>query len=205
MANRWPTFEGRNSAILLECVRHPRRTGAVASTPLCCAEAFIDRLAIEEARHVVELGAGTGVITSALRHRLPSTALLLSVEISPALATQLRAKHTADNVEVVCGSAAELITILNDRRIPAVDCVISSLPWTLMPIEDQHRILHSISAALADTGCFSLLLAASHTWTTAGRRFDTLLREHFPHIRKERPHWANLPPLRAYHCRLSDR
>lgn len=118
-AHRWPTFEGRNLAILLECVRHPRRTGAVASTPRRCAEAFIDRLAIEDARHVVELGAGTGVITSALRHRLPSTALLLSVEISSALATQLRAKHAADNVEVVCGSAAELITILNDRRITA--------------------------------------------------------------------------------------
>lgn len=63
--------------------QHPRR----------CAEAFIDSLAIEDARHVVELGAGTGVITSALRHRLPSTALLLSVEISSALATQRRTRR----------------------------------------------------------------------------------------------------------------
>jgi phosphatidylethanolamine/phosphatidyl-N-methylethanolamine N-methyltransferase len=187
--------------MLAEYVRHPRQTGSVAGTSRRCAEEFLDRLGVDGARYVVELGAGSGAITSALTKRLRPDARLLSVEISPVLAAQLRADHAADNVEVVCASASELTALLDERRFPAADCVISSLPWTLMPVAEQRRILRSIGTSLARTGCLGILLTAYYNWTKPGRRFDELLHEHFAHVRKDRLHWANFPPLRAYHCR----
>ncbi|MFI0469006.1 class I SAM-dependent methyltransferase [Saccharopolyspora sp. 5N102] len=189
--------------MLVEYVHHPRRTGAVVSTSRRCAEAFVDRLGVQDARYVVELGAGSGAITDALARRMQPSTRLLAVEISPVLAARMRADHAGDDVEVVCASASDLAALLDERRFPAVDCVISSLPWTLMPVSDQRRILQDIGTSITPTGCFALLLTAHNSWTKSGRRFDDVLHEHFAYVREDHLHWANLPPLRAYHCRSS--
>jgi phosphatidylethanolamine/phosphatidyl-N-methylethanolamine N-methyltransferase len=186
-----------------EFVRHPFRTGALGSTSRACVEAFLDDLELASARRVVELGAGTGAITTVLSRRLPPEARLLAVEVSPTLARRLSRRCTAGNVEVVCASAVELRDLLTARGITAVDHVVSALPWTFMPPEEQGGILRAVCQVLHGDATFSTLLAAHRTHTRAGRRFDDLLRQTFAKVEQGPTLWANIPPLRAYHCRRS--
>jgi phospholipid N-methyltransferase len=184
-----------------EFVCHPFRTGALGSTSRACVEAFLDDLELAGARRVVELGAGTGAITAAVQRRLPPGGRLLAVEVSPTLADRLSRRCTAGNVEVVCASAVALRDLLTARGITEVDHVISALPWTFMPVEEQERILRAVCDVLNGDGTFSTLLAAHRMRTRAGRRFDDRLRQTFAKVEQGPTLWANIPPLRAYHGR----
>lgn len=186
---------------LAEFVRHPMRTGALGSTTRACARAFLADLALEKAQRVVELGAGTGAITAALRQRLPPGAEILAIEVSPAMARLSMRRWASGNVEVVCASALDLRELLSERKVTAADYVISTLPFTVMPTEDQSRILRAVCDVLHGGGRFSTMLAAHRARTHAGRRFEELLRKHFAVVERGSTLWTNVPPLRPYHCR----
>lgn len=186
---------------LFEYVRHPLRTGTPSATQGAVARALAGGAGLDSARRVVELGAGTGAITGALADRLAPGAELLAVEVNPALARRLRRRCAAPNVDVVCASAVRLGELLRARRITSVDRVICTLPWTVMPVGQQRRILHAVREVLHDDGEFTTLLSAHRTRTRAGHQFGLLLHEHFPYIRQGSTFWMNVPPLRAYHCR----
>ncbi|GDY32691.1 class I SAM-dependent methyltransferase [Gandjariella thermophila] len=186
---------------LREFLRNPMRTGAVGSTSRRCVDAFLGEMDLGNARRVVELGAGTGAITAALRERLPPSTKVLAVELNPHLADLLKQRCAASNVEVVCASALELGTLLRERNLTAVDQVVSSLPFSLMSESDQREVLRAVCDALDGAGRFSTLLTAHQSLTQRGRRFDELLRQHFSEVDHGPTLWANVPPLRAYHCR----
>jgi phosphatidylethanolamine/phosphatidyl-N-methylethanolamine N-methyltransferase len=187
---------------LVEFVRNPLRTGALGGTTRNCVDAFLAGTDLREARRVVELGAGTGAITLALRDRLSPATQVLAVELNPKMADRLRRRTAGGNVEVVCASALELTALLRERNITAVDQVISSLPFSLMPQDDQREILRAVCDALdGGGGGFSTLLTAHQSVTRPGRRFDELLRQNFTDVERGPTLWANVPPLRAYHCR----
>jgi phospholipid N-methyltransferase len=191
----------RTMMFLREFVRNPMRTGALGSTTRRCVDAFLGDMDLRQARRVVELGAGTGAITVALRERLPPSTAVLAVELNPKMADRLTQRCAASNVEVVCASALELGALLRERNITAVDQVISSLPFSLMSRDDQREILGAVCHALDGTGRFSTLLTAHQSVTRHGRGFDELLRQHFSEVDHGPTLWANVPPMRAYHCR----
>src|SRR5258706_12476472 len=56
--------------------------GAISPSSKYLANAMLDPLPLERTRIAVELGAGTGAITSALVDRLPLCATLLAFEIN---------------------------------------------------------------------------------------------------------------------------
>lgn len=191
-------------SFLAESVRHPARTGAPVASSRSCVRAVLDGLELQSVRQVVELGAGTGALTESIRRRIPPTAGLLALEISPSLSTELQRRCPSDNVEVVCDSARNLTDVLAQRGIATADYVISTLPWTLLDDHDQRAILQSISGVLHVAGAFTTLLSAHQAWTPTGKKFDATLHEYFPHVRQGPVSLLNLPPLRAYHCRPID-
>jgi phospholipid N-methyltransferase len=123
--------------------RHPRQVGAVLPTSRRAVRDMLDLAELEQARLVVELGAGTGVHTTALLERMGPHAELIAFEIDPRLADQLQRKLPDPRLRVVAGSAEDVPEVLAGRR-PQV--VVSALPFTSLPAGTGRLILERTSA-----------------------------------------------------------
>ncbi len=134
-------------------LRSPRTVGALSPSSQALARSICDKLEPGHGRHVVELGPGTGALTSELIRRLTPEDRLIAVDIDPEFVRQLQARWPS--LECVCGSAAELDRIVVDRGVPAVDHIISGLPFTTLPAEVTRQILGSVGHILRPGGLFT--------------------------------------------------
>ena len=128
---------------------NPLQMGSIipSSAALCRRVARHAACAPDEV--VLELGAGTGVMSRAvLDNGLPPHRLVL-VEIVPALADHLR--RALPGVTVIQGDARELPTLLArlDLHIGAVIC---GVPLVLLPLAEQRRFVASIAAVAPARG-----------------------------------------------------
>ncbi|WP_117211208.1 class I SAM-dependent methyltransferase [Allorhizocola rhizosphaerae] len=190
---------------VVEFLRAPRRTGALTPSSPWSIRALLDEAEVTRARHVVELGAGTGAITKALLERMPPDANLISMEVNPVFFARLERRFAADRVTVVSDSAEDLPQVLAEQGFDTVDRVVSALPWTTMPHSEQERIVTAIAKVLGDGGRFSTLMCRHRAASAGARRFERLLHSHFGTVRRGRTVWAEIPPMFAYHCSLSAR
>lgn len=186
-------------AFLAAALRHPGLVGAVApSLPALC-----DQLAaVVPSRGrpvVVELGPGTGVVSAAIRRRLPAGARQLAVELDPAMLAHLERSHPW--LEVIAGDAAELAGLLADVGVARVDAVVSGLPWSLFDEAAQRRVLDAVGAVLVPHGVFTTFGYLHALRLRGARRFRVLLEQRFGEVMVSRAVWRNLPPAMTYVCR----
>ncbi len=147
---------------------------------------------------VIELGPGTGVISSAVRDRLPAGARQLAVELHPGMVDYLRRELTW--LEVLAGDAAELPSLLEPLGITRVDVVISGLPWSLFDADLQARMLGAVTEVLAPDGVFSAFGYLHAAGRGSARRFRALLDQAFAEVTTTSV-WRNVLPARVYDCR----
>lgn len=186
-------------AFLTAVLRSPATVGAVApSSPQLAARlaAVVPRVGEPV---VVELGPGTGSVTTAIEGRLAGRGRHVAVEIDPGLANYLRAQHAG--VEVLIGDAADLEWLLAEHQIIAVDAVISGLPWSLIDTDAQRAIVEAAAHSLRARGCFTTFAYIHALSMTRARQFRTLLGEMFVEVLTTRTVWWNLPPAVTYVCR----
>lgn len=182
---------------LREFARDPLATGAIAPSSPELAEAMVEGLNLENAGHVVELGAGTGAFTTVIAQRLPATARFMAMELNPRLAARLR-RTFAGEVRVVCDSAVDLCRHLGRAEVGSVDAVVSSLPWIFFPTDLQRVILHEVRRALRPGGRFTTFAYAHAAWLPRGLKFRRELRTVFPQSEVRPIVWRNLPPAFVY-------
>jgi phosphatidylethanolamine/phosphatidyl-N-methylethanolamine N-methyltransferase len=186
-------------AFLAAVLRSPATVGAVApSSPQLAARlaAVVPRVGQPV---VVELGPGTGSVTTAIEYRLGGGGRHVAVEIDPVLANYLRAEHAG--VEVLVGDAAELERLLVEHQVPAVDAVVSGLPWSLIAADVQRAIVDATARSLGPGGCFTTFAYVHALSMTQARQFRALLGEVFDEVLTTRTVWWNLPPAVTYVCR----
>jgi phosphatidylethanolamine/phosphatidyl-N-methylethanolamine N-methyltransferase len=116
---------------------NPLQMGSVvpSSASLCRRVVAHTRRAPDE--YVLELGAGTGVISRALLAGGVPAERLIVVEIVPAMAGHLR--RILPGVQVIEGDARALPDLLGadvQRRIGTVVC---GIPLVLLPLAEQRR------------------------------------------------------------------
>jgi phospholipid N-methyltransferase len=181
-------------SIIAQFLRHPLRTGAVAASSARLARAMTEDIGIETASLIVELGPGTGAITDAILPRMAPNARLILVELNPALAARMAARYPDPRVEVVQGSAADLVELVAPGT---VDVVVSGLPWTVMPAAVQGRILRAVDAALRPDGQFTTFAYLHAARTPLARQFLGQLAGQFGALQRGATVWSNLPPARV--------
>jgi phosphatidylethanolamine/phosphatidyl-N-methylethanolamine N-methyltransferase len=148
---------------------------------------------------VVELGPGTGAVSTVIAEKLPPGARHLAVELDPDMVGYLR--RTRPELEVVPGNAADLGALLAERGIASVDAVVCGLPWALFDDATQTALLAEISRVIGDHGAFTTFAYLHGMTLAAARRFRRTLRATFDEVLVTATVWRNLPPAFVYVCR----
>lgn len=123
-------------------LREPLAVGALFPTSAATAARMAAPVRADSGLPVLELGAGTGVITQAILDRGVSPENLYSVESDPDFADCLR-EHFA-RVNVLEGDAFELDRLLGARRGLTFDCVVCAVPLFSFPPERRLALVNDL-------------------------------------------------------------
>lgn len=170
---------------LHEWVAGPGIVGAVWPSSRRLSDCMAARVPVRGDGLVVELGAGTGVVTRALLEHGISNDRLRVVERSPAFVKHLRKRFPA--ATVLCGDATELDALL-PMGVP-VDAIVSSLPLRSLPADVVAAILRQWCALLRPGG-----VLVQFTYALQGPAPD--IADAFAQC-PSRFIWANLPPAKV--------
>jgi phospholipid N-methyltransferase len=194
-----PGRRGARRAFFAAALRKPGQIGAVAPSSPSLAGVIASVVPTAGAPVVVELGPGTGAVTTAIDARLDPGARHLAVELDPGMAGFLRQAHPG--LEVVEGDAAKLQSLLEERGVEHADAVVSGLPWALFDDVTQASILSQVAAVIGPDGVFATFAYRHGMALTAARRFRRTLHATFADVQLTPTVWRNMPPAFVYVCR----
>ena len=172
-----------------ELLNNPRPVGSALPSSPFLARRIASLLPQTPTGYVVELGAGTGAITSALLDRGIPADRLVPVERSAAMVKLLQRRFPA--VHVALGDAVHLRSLLRSHLGTAaceVSYVVSSLPLRSLPTDDVRRIVGEIHSVLHPEG--KLLQYTYDLRRTPHRSLSGFKRCYTTVV------WANFPPAR---------
>lgn len=168
-----------------EIIRDPASIGAAIPSSKALANAMARYLPEHLDGLVVELGAGTGVITSALLEHGLSPDQLIVIERSQSLCEHLRERFPG--LRIIEGDASQLDQLLQAEHQP-IAAIVSSLPLRSINADLGKKIVLAIQKVLSPQGRY---IQFTYSWS----------HEH-PHIPDQLKHdssevtWLNLPPAR---------
>lgn len=151
---------------------------------------------LQTARCVVELGPGTGETTRALLEAMPADSQLLCVEVVSEFVARLQ-EFADPRVTVVENSALALKSILQQKKFPAPEVIVSGVPFSVMTPEEGRQLIQTIYQVLAPGGAFVTYQFRNNVCELAADCFGT------PQSR-ELVLW-NLPPLDVYLWKKAER
>ena len=122
--------------------RDKKGVGALLPTSSVTARRMTDVIDPQSGLPVLELGAGTGVITKAILERGIAPHNIVSIEYAPHFYDLLRARFP--EVDVRNGDVFELDDVLGDRRAETFDCVISAVPMLSFPLERRIHLMKNL-------------------------------------------------------------
>lgn len=148
----------------------------------------------DDAKRVVELGAGTGVFTHALLEHGIRPEDLLVVELNPALVDLLQ--QNFPEARVVHGDAREASRLAREAGYldggPA-DAVFSGLGMLSMSQEAQREVLETSFELTREGGSF-IQFTYGHTNPVS----PVVLADLGLHVRRGELAWRNLPPATVF-------
>lgn len=171
-----------------------RKIASVAPSSRYMARKIVDGIDWDQARCIVELGAGTGPITAEIVKRLKPQTRLLVIELDPTLCERLKARFQGvRNVDVVQGDATKFDTLLAERGLPQVDHVLSGLPLPSFPENLRNAVLETSARSLALHGTFRQLTVMPLIYYRLYARYFRDVQFRFVPL--------NFPPGGVYVCR----
>ena len=173
------------AAFVRSAIANPLRVGSICPSSPVLARAMAAHVPLNAQGLVVELGAGTGVVTQALLERGIARERLVVVECCPTLASHLRRRFPG--VRICEGDAARLEDLLAGSMLE-VSAVVSSLPLRSLSRDKVDAIMQQVEQVLAPNGLF-LQYSYNH-----GANTDAF--PHNFHSVASSIVWRNLPPAR---------
>jgi len=171
LAPRVPTAIANAGLFFRRWLANPLQMGSIVPSSQSLCRLLVKHAATPDGI-VLELGAGTGVISRALLDAgLPARRLVV-VEIVPDMADHLRTVLPGARVEQ--GDARDLPTLLHDLDV-RIGAVICGVPLVLLPLEQQLRFIASMTAVAPGCGflhysyCVTSPLSPSKLGLTARR------------------------------------
>jgi phosphatidylethanolamine/phosphatidyl-N-methylethanolamine N-methyltransferase len=169
-------------------IEKPLHVGAVMPSGRLLARTMAQYVDARAAGPVVELGPGTGAITSALIDRGVDQKRLVLVEYNPSFCALLRDRYP--HAKIVQGDAYTLRdTLWNVLSVPAA-AVVSGLPLVTKPMMTRLKLIRDAFVALAPGAPF-----VQFTYSVAPP-----IPKSLPGVSTEASEriWMNLPPARVW-------
>lgn len=129
-------------------LRNPRGVGAAVPSSRRLARAIAAAVRLDGDDLVVEIGAGSGVVTSALLARGVAPERLVVFERDRELARHLQRRHPT--VRVISGDACHLRRILGADQ--PIGTIVSGIPLRSLPRDQALNLLRECAAALPPAG-----------------------------------------------------
>ena len=144
-----------------EFVCAPLHVGSICPSSKALTEALVRMAMVGDEGLVIDLGAGSGIVTTELLKAGLPPERVAGVELSPGFAKTFTRLHP--NVPMLVGDARNLGKLLGatykDYRIAAI---ISSLPLRVLPAPVVREIMHEVRAVLAARG--GCLVQYTYAW-----------------------------------------
>lgn len=140
--------------MLCKYVASPRRTGAVCPSSKYLARKMVAGIGLSpsESKVVVELGSGTGAITSALvASGYDTESRLYCIEFDSKLCSILEQKFPKANI--LNGSAENIRKLVGDDNAN-INVIVSGLPLVSLPKECVDNIIAEVEQTLPSGGRF---------------------------------------------------
>lgn len=176
-----------------EWIKHPLQMASVLPSGRPLARMMAAAMPAN-ARCVIELGAGTGVITEALLQHGVSAAQLLVLEMNATLHAILRRRFP--QAQVLCADARHVHELALRTGVLApsgADAILSSLGLLAMPPELQHDIVSAALAVLRPGGVF-----VQYTYGWRSPMHEQVQRQLRLRCTRVGMVWRNLPPAQVY-------
>ncbi|MEP6715137.1 MAG: methyltransferase domain-containing protein [Terriglobia bacterium] len=207
-SRRGPGIPNAYRLFLQEGLRSMGPTASLVPSSRHLASALLKPIDFLSARTIVELGPGTGPVTSQILRRLRPDAHVLALDINGAFIKHLHDTCHDPRLVAVCGSATDLRALLAEHGAGPVDAVVSSLGLTSMDPETRALIVGEIAACLVPGGImtqYQYIHACAGHLDLGKRRFSrfneaSFLRKFFNtvgigHVLR------NFPPALVFTCR----
>lgn len=183
-------------------------TASLVPSSRFLVDAMLRPANLASARVVVELGTGTGTLTSELLARLGPGATLYGLELDGGLLEATTKRVNDARLVPIHGSAAEVDALIAPEHRGSVDAVVSSLGLSLMPEELRSTIVRASGSVLAPHGVYTQYAYLHARWIAYSQqrrewfrwRARPFLERHFRSVVGTFVP-ANVPPAMAYACR----
>ena len=169
-------------------IEKPLHVGAVMPSGRLLARTMAQYVDANSSGPVVELGPGTGAITSALIERGVDQKRLVLVEYNPGFCALLRDRYP--HARVVQGDAYTLRDSLRNVLASPASAVVSGLPLVTKPMQIRLKLIRDAFQALAPGAPF-----VQFTYSVAPP-----IPKSLPGVSTEASEriWMNLPPARVW-------
>ncbi len=176
-----------NLRFLRALIARPKQIGALAPSSRALARAIAHQIDPDRPGPVLELGPGTGVITSAILARGIAPERLTVIEYDADFAAAIAARF--HGVQVIQGDAFDLTRTLGARHCELFAGIVSGIPLLNFPVSRRQTYVESLTARLAPDAALVQFSYGMHAPVLAppghGVTCAALV-------------WANLPPARVW-------
>lgn len=122
-------------------LKNPRQTGSVIQSSPFLVRKIVEPIDFENAKCIVELGAGTGVVTKKILENMPKDCVLVCFEVDKGLCKKLKKNLKDRRLKVVSDGAEKMDRYLASHKEKKIDFVVSELPLVSLPKETGEKIL----------------------------------------------------------------
>lgn len=169
-------------------------TGAVAFSSTHLAKQMIDRVNFNNTETIIELGAGSGCITKEIAKKKRPECKLLIFEVNEVFCDILRERIHGENIFIINDSAENMEYYLEKiTGKPKVDCIISSLPFSILSKSVRESIFASILKILNPWSYYVQFGYNKRKYKQLLNNFQTVDTSFVI---------GNLPPAYVFNCRL---
>lgn len=176
-------------AFLNKFIRSPGSIGSVTPSSSALVTSMLATVDWDRADLIVELGAGTGVITETINNLRRSPSVFISFEKDSGMRSALANRYPDIEFSDDAGTLEDVIT---RKGIGNADYIFSGLPFANFSKTDLERSLNGIYQALKPGG---QLIAFQYTRRLRGYLVTTYSSVECSYVAR------NIPPAFVYRCR----
>lgn len=172
-------------------IRSPRKVAGFAPSSSYVGAAIVKNIDWDLMDTIVELGAGTGVITKQIDKAKSNQSQAIIFEVDPHLKRLLMRQfpemiHRED--------ARDLLETMRELNLPHVDVIVSGLPFAMFPQSLREEILDVVYKALKPGGIFITYQYSLQMRKHLHKRFSSIRSSWVP---------LNFPPMFVHICSKS--